>query len=143
LLEHQKPIEHQVERSVFAIAEAEYLYVVQYDRAASWRDILCTTSKNATVRTCECAFLYCDIIQYVEAMDLDVRVRKGDKPAPIELHTGRLSLAANPRRLEDDVVREHRRKSLDVVSVESVCSFLENFSRSHERNMAYAMNRSK
>jgi hypothetical protein len=40
LLEHQELVEHQVERDVLAIAEAEHLDVVQPDGAAGWGDVL-------------------------------------------------------------------------------------------------------
>src|SRR6476660_8973090 len=39
LLEHQKPVKHQVERDVLAIAEANHSNVVQPDGAAGWRDV--------------------------------------------------------------------------------------------------------
>jgi hypothetical protein len=78
------------------MSEAEHLYVIHPDRAPSWRDIPYTTSENTFVRTCERAFLDCDIIEDVKAIDLDVRIWKGDEPAPEELRTGRLSLAAYP-----------------------------------------------
>ena len=39
LLEHQEPVEHQVERAMFAVAEAEHLDVVHADGAAGWRDV--------------------------------------------------------------------------------------------------------
>ena len=49
LLEHQKPVEHQVERDVLAIAEVEYLNVVQPDGAAGWRDVAHRAVKYAVV----------------------------------------------------------------------------------------------
>ena len=49
LLEHRKPVKHQVERDVLAIAEVEYLNVVQPDGAAGWRDVAHRAVKYAVV----------------------------------------------------------------------------------------------
>jgi len=39
LLEHQQPSEHQVERDVLAVAQAEQVDVVQAERAVGWWDV--------------------------------------------------------------------------------------------------------
>src|SRR6188508_187779 len=62
LLEHQKPVEHQIERDVLAIAEVEYLNVVQPDGAAGWRDVAHRAVKNAVVTPRECALLNHELI---------------------------------------------------------------------------------
>ena len=47
LLEHQKPVEHQFERDVLAVAEAEHLNVVQPHGAAGWWDVAHRAVKDA------------------------------------------------------------------------------------------------
>jgi hypothetical protein len=86
----EQAVEHEVERHVPAVAEAEHLDVVDGD-----------------------------VVEDVNVPDLDVRVGEGLEPAAVELDAGRLALAASPaRRREDDVVGEHLREPVDVVSVE-------------------------
>src|SRR6478736_8379316 len=77
LLEHQKPVEHQVERDVLAVAEAEHLNVVHLYGAAGWWDVAHGTMKDAVVLPRECALLNGEVVDDVNAVDLDVRVRKG------------------------------------------------------------------
>src|SRR5262245_9178266 len=65
-------------------------------------------------------------------MDVHVRVRKRGEPTAVELDAGRSSLAAHPARcLEDDIVRQHLRESVDVVGVEGLRPLLERLARGH------------
>ena len=117
---------------MLAIAKAEHLYLIQPDRTASRRDISHGAAEDAFVRTHERAFLDRDIIEDVNVVDFDVRVWKGNEPAPKELRAGCLTFPVYPtRRFKNHIVREHFRKALDVVGVESFCPFLECLSRVH------------
>src|SRR4029453_10140410 len=72
LLEHQEPVEHQVERDVLAIAEAEHLDIVQPDGAAGWGDVAHRAVKEAVLIPRECALLDGEVADDVNAVDLDV-----------------------------------------------------------------------
>ncbi len=73
-----------------------------------------------------------NIIDDVQAVDLDVRVGEGDRPAAIELGAGRRSLIAHPaRRSEDDVVREHLGEPVEVVGVERLGPLLKSLAYGH------------
>ena len=74
-----------------------------------------------SVGSAECALLDGNVVDDVQAMDLDVRVGEGAEPATEELDAGCFSLAAHPtRRLEDDVVCEHLREPIQVMGIERV-----------------------
>jgi hypothetical protein len=61
--------------------------------------------ENAVLAPLECAFLNRDVVDDVNGLDFDTRIREGGEPAAEECGAGRLSLAIyTPRRLEDDVV---------------------------------------
>src|SRR5262249_47919307 len=93
LLEHQEAVEHQVERAVLAVAEAEHLDVVHLDRTAGWRYVAHGAAEHPVVRSGECALLDGDVVDDVQAVDLHVRVWEGGEPAAVELDAGGLSLA--------------------------------------------------
>ena len=68
----------------------------------------------------------------VIAVNVDMRVGKGTKPATVELNAGRLSLAPQPTwRFEDNIVRQNFRKPVDIVSVERFRPPLECLARRH------------
>ena len=77
LLEHQEPVEHQVERDVLAVAEAQHLDVVEADGAAGWWDVAGRGVEDAVVGPGERAFLDGDVVDEVHVVDLDVRVGEG------------------------------------------------------------------
>ena len=53
LFEQQQPVIHQIEQDMTAVAEAEYLEVIQGDRAAGGRDIAGRAAQDAIVRSGE------------------------------------------------------------------------------------------
>src|SRR6476659_7475421 len=111
---------------MLALAEAQDLDVAQVDGPTGWRYLACGGVKNAVVGPAEGPFLYGDVIDEVNVVDLDVPVGEGGQPAGVELDAGGLSLAAHPARcLEDDVVRQHGGEAFDVVGVKRVGPSLE------------------
>src|SRR5262249_2492772 len=87
---------------------------------------------DAVVGPSECAFLNGDVVDDVDAVDLDMRVGEGRKPVAEELGAGRLSLAAHPSwRREDDIVCEHLGEPVDVMGIECIRPLLEDLARSH------------
>jgi len=139
LLQHQEPVKHQAKRGVLPIADAEHLDVVERNRAASRRYVSIANPEYAVVGTCKSTFLNGNVIDNVKIVDVDAGVRKCHKPAGEEIRAGCLSLATNARRLEDNIVGEHCRKTVYVMSVEGVRPLLERFACSHDRRMPRVM----
>ena len=95
---------------MLAIAEAEHLNVVQPHGAAGRWDVARRAVKDSVVIPRECALLNHEFVDDVNAVDFDVRVRKGFEPAAVERDAGRLSLTAYPARTRAN--RRHERESL-------------------------------
>jgi hypothetical protein len=70
--------------------------------------------------------------------------REGTEPAAVELDTGHLAVAAHSAwRLEDDVIRKHFGKPVEVVGVEGVRPLLERLARGHRHmNLLRSVTRS-
>src|SRR5579871_140403 len=104
---------------MFAIAEAQDLNVLDLHGTARRRNFAGSAVEDAVVSPGECAFLDGDIAGDVQAMDTDMRVRERHEPPAVEGLAGRFPFAAHATgRFKDNVVSEHRLKSLKVVSVE-------------------------
>ena len=80
LLQHCQPVKHQIERDMLAVAEAEDLDIVHFDRAACRRNVPHGTVQNAVLRPRECAFLNCDVVDDVNGFDFDTRIRECSEP---------------------------------------------------------------
>ena len=65
---------------MLAIAKAKHLDVVHSDRAAGRWNVTHGTVENAVLRPHECAFFNCDVIDDVNRMDFDLRIREGNEP---------------------------------------------------------------
>src|SRR6516164_7853919 len=116
---------------MLAIPKAEHLDVADPDRAARWRDVA-GAMEDTVVCAGESALLHGDVINDVKAVHVYMRVGECTQPATEELDTGRLAFAAHPTRcLEDNIVRKHSSKSIDVVSVEGLRPPLERFPNRH------------
>ena len=103
---------------MLAVPKAEHLDIADPDSAARRRDVT-GAMEDTVVCAGESAFLHGNVINDVKAVHVYMRVGESTQPATEELDTGRFALAAHPTRcLEDNIVREHSRKSIDVVSVE-------------------------
>jgi hypothetical protein len=81
LLQHREPVKHQIERDMLAVAKAEHLNVVYIDRAARWWDVPRGTAENAVLRSGEFTLLDCDVVDDVNGLDVDARIREGGEPA--------------------------------------------------------------
>jgi hypothetical protein len=68
LLQHRHPIKHQIERDVLAIAKAQYLDIVQLDRATGRWNVSHGTVEDAALRPHEGAFFNRDIIDNVNGL---------------------------------------------------------------------------
>jgi hypothetical protein len=80
----------------------------------------------------KCAFLDGNVVDDVNAVHIDMRIRKGAQPAAIELNARRLSLPTHPAwRLKDGVVREYFRKPNNVVGIERFGPSLERLAHCH------------
>jgi hypothetical protein len=79
-LQHCQPVKHQIERDMLAVAEAEDLDIVHFDRAACRRNVPHGTVQNAVLRPRECTFLNCDVVDDVNGFDFDTRIRECSEP---------------------------------------------------------------
>ena len=61
LLQHCQPVKHQIKRDMLAVAEAEDLDIVHFDRATRRRNVAHGTGKTPFCNPRECAFLNCDV----------------------------------------------------------------------------------
>jgi hypothetical protein len=93
LLKQGESVEHQIERHVFPIPEAQYLDVSDVDGTTGCRDIAASSMQDAVVRASKCAFFNNDIIDYMNSLHVYVSVREGREPTAVELATGHLALA--------------------------------------------------
>src|SRR5262245_32708311 len=93
LREQAEPVEHQVERDVLAIAEAEHLDVADRDGAAGPRHLAGRAAQNARVRPAERSLLDGNVAGDVQGVDVHVRVRKGAEPAAEEFGACLLALS--------------------------------------------------
>ena len=82
MLQHRQPVKHQIERDMLAVAKAEHLNVVHFDRTARWWDVPRGTAKNAVLRPGERALLNRDVVDEVNGLDVDARIREGGEPTP-------------------------------------------------------------
>ena len=80
LLQHCQPVKHQIKRDMLAVAEAEDLDIVHFDRAARRRNVPHGTVQNAVLRPREGAFLNCDVVDDVNGFDFDTRIRECSEP---------------------------------------------------------------
>jgi hypothetical protein len=113
LFEHREPIEHQVERDMLPIPEAQHLDISDPDGASGRRDVPRRSVKDAVVSAAECTLLDGHVVEDVKVVHIDMCVRKGAEPAAEEFSASFLALSAQPtRRCEDDIVREQRCKPL-------------------------------
>src|SRR5689334_23502007 len=62
LLEHRKPVEHQIERDMLAVPEAEHLDISDSDGATGRWNFAHRAFQYAVVGACERAFLNSDIV---------------------------------------------------------------------------------
>ena len=116
---------------MLAVPEAEHVNVRNPDPAAGRRNVARRGVEDALVRAGEGAFLNGHVVDDMNAVHVQVRVRKRVSAA-IERQAGGLSRAAHPaRRLEDDIICEHLRKPVEIVGVKSFRSSLECFAHGH------------
>ena len=121
LLQHGELVKHQIKRDMLAIAKAEHLDIVDFDPAARRWNVSHWTAQNAVLGSGECALLDCDVIDDVNGLDFNMRVREGSEPAAEKCGAGGLSIAVHPaRRRENDIVSEDFGKARDVVGVEGL-----------------------
>jgi len=81
---------------------------------------------------CVPTFLNCDVVDDVNGLDFDARIRESNEPTAEECGAGRFSLAVHTAwRLEDDVVGKNFRKPVKVVGVEGGCPFFESLAYGH------------
>ena len=78
---------------MLTVAKAEHLNVVHFDRTARWWDVPRGTAKNAVLRSEERTLLDCDVVDEVNGLDFDARIRKGGEPAAKKRGACLLSLA--------------------------------------------------
>lgn len=74
LLDHLQPVEHQVERDVLPLAEAEHLDVVQIDGAPGRLELAHGAVEDTVMGPGERALLDGDVIDDLNVIDLDVGV---------------------------------------------------------------------
>lgn len=78
----------------------------------------------------ECTFFDRNIVEDVHVVDIDTGIGKRNEPAREEIHASGLSFAVDPTgRLENDVLREHLRKTAHVMRVEGIRAPLKCFAR--------------
>ena len=132
LLQHHQPVKHQIERGMLTVAKAEHVDIVQLDGAARRWNVPHGTGENAVLRPHERAFLNYDVVDDVNGMDFDTRIREGSEPTAEECGAGRFSLAVHTAwRLENDVVGKDFRKPVKVMGVEGGCPLFESLARGH------------
>src|SRR5262249_43019654 len=101
--------------------------------------------KDAPVRPAEGALLDDDIVAKVQGMHLDVGVGEGAEPTAEEPDAGCLACAAQPAWCpEDDLVREHAGKSIEVMGIKGLGSLIEGlaYGHCHARSLALVAPRS-
>jgi hypothetical protein len=84
LPQHCQLVKHQIKRDMFAISKAEHLDIVHFDGAACRRNVPHRTVKNPALRPPEYAFLDCDVVDDVNGLDFDTRIREGSEPTAEE-----------------------------------------------------------
>jgi hypothetical protein len=104
---------------MLAVAKAEHVDIIHFDGTARRWNVSHGTVENAVLSAHECAFLNDDVVDDVNALDFDTRIREGSEPTAEECGAGGFSLAADSAwRLESDVVGEDFRKPVKVMGVE-------------------------
>jgi hypothetical protein len=84
------------------------------------------------LRPPEYAFLDGDVVDDVNGLDFDMRIRERSEPTAEKCDARWFSVAMHAAwRREDDVVRKNLRKPVKVVGVEGGCSLFESLARSH------------
>ena len=91
LLQHRQPVKHQIKRDMLAVAEAEDLDIVHFDRAARRWNVPHGIVQNAVLRPRECAFLNCDVVDDANGFDFDTRLRECSEPTGRRIFFERLS----------------------------------------------------
>ena len=117
---------------MLAVAKAKHVDIVHFDAAARWWNVPHGTAENAVLRPGECAFLNCEVIDDVNGLDVDMRIRERSEPAAEECGAGGFSLAVHSAwRLEDDIVgKDFANPSMSWALKVAVPSF-ESLTRGH------------
>jgi hypothetical protein len=81
---------------------------------------------------CVPTFLNCDVVDDVNGLDFDARIRESNEPTAEECGAGRFSFAVHTAWcLENDVVRKDFRKPVQGMGLEGGCSLFESLARGH------------